>query len=120
MASIFSMLCLSPNSQQKKCTDFDYVSANIQSETKVTLANAILSFCIHHRARPNMWPQWLFAVPLINFLKGHSQPFGQIEFDLKRIQWDDETLGSHQMQLQGYTGDIEYIHATLHNYVLCM
>lgn len=105
---LFSLLCLYSDMQEKKCFDYDCISTLVQQKTKLTLSDAIISFCKHFCTIPSMWPQWLCAVPLLNFLKGHSQPFGQLQLDAEKIQWDNESLSDHHLRPQSYTEDMRY------------
>lgn len=85
-----SMLYLYPDVKQKACFDYDYVRKVIKPEVKEQLTDAIAKFCVQlHRKDPMNLRQWLKAVPLLHFLQGVSQPFGNP--DPNRM-WVDASL----------------------------
>ena len=106
IADMLSMLILHPNVEKKKCLDYDHVSKTIKPEMKKTLTDAIVSFCnqLHHSTGLSQL-QWLYAVPLLHFLQGVSQPFGKPELDPQNIQWSDPYLGLNTLRQRVYNGD---------------
>ena len=61
------------------------------------LANAVFHLCVHlmnsQRKFKNI--EWLSAIPLFHFLKGHCQPFDSIEVNPEKITW-----GEREKELQ--------------------
>ena len=92
IADMMSMLTLQPDSENRKCIDYDYVSSLIPQKMKV--ADAISRFCtqlLHKRSLRN--PEWLYAIPLIHFLRGDSKPFQEPELNPEKMKWEDKNLG---------------------------
>ena len=106
IADMLSMLTLSPNVEQRKCLDYDYVNTLVKPQMRKTLAEAILSFCIqlHHKTFL-FQPKWLYAVPLLHFLQGVSQPFGNFELDPQKMKWGDASLGLNSLRQRVHGGD---------------
>ena len=91
ISTSISMLCLLPDVQKKKCDDWDYLLNYIPREFNETVYEAI-QFFIHHINCKNLLkqPSWLYAIPVLHFLKQMSYPFQEVEYDFKKIPWKDE------------------------------
>ena len=108
IALMVSMLKISPDVEQRKCPDYDYVNAMMQPQDKKPLAEAILHFCnqLHHETSFGKI-EWLYAIPLLHFLQGVGQPFGNPELDPHEMKWGDASLGLRSLRQKTYTGDFK-------------
>lgn len=110
IALMLSMLTIHPDVSQRLCLDFAYVCQCIKppGPVKKSLADATVSFCIHlhHKTLLNT-PQWLYAVPVLHFFQGVSQPFEKDELDPKKMKWGDSSLDLCDLRQQTYDGDVK-------------
>ena len=93
-SSFVSMLALKPDMEVKKCYDYDYVVDLIDPKCRKAVAEAISGFCIHlahHKTLHN--PAWLYAVPLLHFLRKDCTPFQGPELNPEEMEWGDNNLG---------------------------
>lgn len=93
-SSFVSMLALKPDMEVKKCYDYDYVVDLIDPKCRKAVAEAISGFCMHlahHKTLHN--PAWLYAVPLLHFLRKDSTPFQGPELNPEEMEWGDNNLG---------------------------
>lgn len=108
IADMLSMLTLCPDMEKKKCPDYDYICQVLETEAKTTLTERIILFCnqLHHNTYLNQ-PKWLYAVPLLHFLQGVSQPFKSLELDPKKMIWGDTSLGLRTLRENVYNGSVK-------------
>ncbi len=90
-----SMLRLWPEQEQRRCTDWEYLDKNIPAEFKKESYNSVQMFIneLSSCADPLSKPEWLYAIPVMHFLKGVSEPFQEFEFDPKEVPFVDELIG---------------------------
>ena len=85
------MLTLKPDFEQKICHDLEFVLSMISEKDRRDrgyVADVINYFCAHLVEFKDLQsPEWLFAVPLINFLKRSSKPFQSVERNPASIPW---------------------------------
>ena len=108
IALMISMLRISPDVRQRQCVEYDYVNKMIQPQDKKHIADTILMFCnqLHHTTF-FVKIQWLYAIPLLHFLQGVSQPFGIPELNPHEMKWGDLSLGLYNLRQQTYRGDFK-------------
>ena len=106
IVNMISMLALHPDMEQRKCYDFDAVNKMIPSiYCKKKVFEAILSFCNQLIQQPLSRPAWLYAVPLIHFYEGLSQPFMKPQLDPSKILWPEKSsLGLNSWKQKTYHG----------------
>ena len=110
IAVILSMLALKPVMQHKKCFDFDFVLDLIDPKSRKSVAEAIRGFCTHlAHSRTLKNPEWLYAVPLLHFLRQDSSPFQTAEMNPERMQWGDKSLGLKTVRSQTYDKPVGYV-----------
>ena len=94
IADMMSMLTLQPDSENKKCIDYEYMRSLIPQKMEKKVADAISQLCrqlLHTRILQN--PEWLYAIPLIHFLRGDCKPFQEPELNPEKMEWGDKNLG---------------------------
>lgn len=93
-SKLLSMLALKPVMEDKKCFDFKYVLDLIDPNCRKAVTEAISGFCMHlAHSRTLHNPEWLYAVPLLHFLRKDSFPFQMPELNPEKMQWGDKNLG---------------------------
>ncbi len=97
MSLFLIMLRLWPDQERKRCIDWEYLDKNIPDEFKKESYDSVRMFIneLSH-AQPLSKPEWLYAIPVMHFLKGVSKPFQEFEFDPKKVPFGDKliTLGA--------------------------
>ena len=112
IACLLSMLKIYPDEEKKRCVDYEYVqrcTSSMDHQVKKSLMETVVQFCneLRHRNHLNRL-EWLYAVPLLHFLQGVSSPFGTIELNADKIEWDDRNLGLNELKKRVYDGDMRY------------
>lgn len=94
ISALLSMLCLMPDTQSRKCADWDYLTNLIPTSFRKTAYESVLAF-INHLSHTKCFdlPEWLFAVPIVHFLKEDCVPFEDMVLDPKKIPWIDKLIG---------------------------
>ena len=103
------LLRLTPDIKNKKCLDYDLVVELVPHSSRKETAEAIRHFCtqlLHNRDLRN--PEWLYAIPLIHFLRGDSSPFQRPELNPEKMQWGDKTLGLNEVIRKTFDKDFGY------------
>ena len=109
IATILLMLALKPVVEHKKCIDFDFVLDLIDPNSRKSVAEAISSFCTHlAHSRTLQNPEWLYAVPLLHFLRKDSSPFQIPEINPEKIQFGDKNLGLATVRSKTYDKQFGY------------
>lgn len=108
IADMLSMLAIYPDMEQKKCRDYDYVCQVLEPHVKKTVTDTITSFCnqLHHSTYLSQ-PHWLYAIPLLHFLRGASRPFENLELESKKMKWGDAYLGLQNLRQHVYNGSVK-------------
>ena len=106
IAIIVSMLRIFPDVQQRKCPDYDYVDKMMQPQERKSIADLILKFCNQLQQKTFFGKiAWLYAIPLLHFLQGVSQPFGNPVLDTHEMECSYANLRLHKLRQQTHTGD---------------
>lgn len=94
MSALLSLLRLMPDVHNQKCADWDYLRSLIPDSYWKTAYESILALTVHlsHTAYFD-FPDWLYAIPVVHFLKKTSKPFKEIELNPKQIPWGDKLIG---------------------------
>ncbi len=94
MSLFLSMLRPWPDQEHKRCIDWEYLDKNIPAEFKKESYDSVQMFIneLSH-AQPLSKPEWLYAIPVMHFLKGVSKPFQEFEFDPKEVPFGDKLIG---------------------------
>ena len=92
---LLSLLCLMPDVKHQKCEDWDYLIALIPKSFRKTAYESVLALTIHlSHIKYFDLPDWLFAVPVVHFLKPNAcKPFHEVEYNPRRIPWGDKLIG---------------------------
>ena len=95
-----SMLRLWPDQEHQKCIDWEYLDKNIPAEFRKESYDSVHMFIneLSSRADPLSMPEWLYAIPVMHFLKGVSRPFQEFEFDPREVPFGD-TLGAVERKI---------------------
>ncbi len=106
MHLVLSMLRLKPDQEQKRCIDWEYLDKNIPTEFKKESYASVQMFIneLSH-ARPLSTPQWLYAIPVMHFLNGVSEPFQGFEFDPRKVPFEDKLIGLRAVREKTYHTD---------------
>jgi len=108
--NLMSMLALKPVLEGKKCFDFHYVFELIDPNCRKVVAEAISGFCMHlAHSRTLHNPEWLYAVPLLHFLRNDSSPFQMPELNPEKMQWGDKNLGLSSIRSKTYDMQLGYV-----------
>ena len=94
ISALLSLLCLKPDMQRQECNDWNYLITFIPSSFRKTVSDAILALIVHlSHTKYFELPEWLFAIPIVHFLRSISKPFQEIETEPNRIPWGDKLIG---------------------------
>ena len=89
--TLLSLLYLFPDVKNQKCEDWNHLCSLIPGTFVKTLHEAIRTFADHSSSKVLFrQPSWLFAIPVMHFLKGVSHPFKEVEYEFEKISWDSE------------------------------
>lgn len=100
VATLLSMLRVMPDMQNRKCEDWDYVKSFTESFRKEAF-ESVLALTVHlSHTKYFSIPDWMYAIPVVHFLKPVAVPFQEIELDPRKIPWVDklidlQTIRSH-------------------------
>ena len=112
IATILLMLALKPVVKHKKCIDFDFVLDLIDPNSRKSVAEAISGFCTHlAHSRTLHNPEWLYAVPLLHFLRKDSSPFQTAEMNPEKMQWGDKNLNLTTVRSQAHDKQFGYVYS---------
>lgn len=94
ISALLSLLCLMPDLDRRKCADWNYLTTFIPDSLRKKVSDAILAFVVHlsHTKYFDL-PDWLFAVPIVHFLRKITTPFQDLETNPKKISWGDRLIG---------------------------
>ena len=94
IADVLSMLTLRPDIQHRQCKDLNVLYSLLPENSRRYVSDALCGLCIHLAHNRNLKkPQWLYAIPLIHFLRKQSAPFDSPQLDPEKITWDDKQFG---------------------------
>ena len=96
VSKLLYLLSIKPDVQHRKCEDWEYFASFIPESYRMFASEAVLAFIKHLSSAGFSQPYWLFAIPVMHFLKSASEPFQDIELDFRNIKWNDETIGLHE------------------------
>lgn len=106
-SAVLSMLYLMPDIMSQKCVDWDYLIELIPTSFREEAYLSIREVTkLLMNAKYLAEPQWLFALPILHFLKGVSRPFQETEFYPQAIEWNDKLVGLGKVK--SYTCDSEH------------
>ncbi len=90
-----SMLRLWPEQEHNRCIDWEYLDENIPVEFKKELYDSVRTFIneLSSHTDPVSKSEWLYAIPVMHFLKGVSTPFQEFEFDPREVPFGDKLIG---------------------------
>ena len=109
ISDMMSMLTLQPDTENQKCIDYEYMSSLIPQNSRKKAADAISQFCRQLLHKRNLHsPQWLYAIPLIHFLREDCKPFQAPELNPEKMKWEDKNLGLSVVRSQTHDKDIRY------------
>ena len=106
ISGMISMLALQPDLEQRKCHDYEIVVSLVDPDMKKCLTDAVVLFCNHLLQQKLLnRPMWLYAVPLLHFLRGDCQPFGNPHQYPNKIAWPDSSvLNLSTLRQDSYAG----------------
>ncbi len=107
MSMFLRMLRLRPDQEQKRCIDWEYLDKNIPAEFKKGSYDSIRMFIneLSSCDDPLSKPEWLYAIPVMDFLNGVSKPFQEFEFDPKKVPFGDTLIGLRAVKRKTYHKD---------------
>ncbi len=107
MSLFLSMLRPWPDQEHKRCTDWEYLDKSIPAGFKKESYNSVQMFIneLSSCADPLSKPEWLYAIPVMHFLNGISEPFQQFEFDPKKVPLGDTLIGLGAVKWKTYHRD---------------
>ena len=89
---ILSLFYPVPDILSRKSLDLEILMKLIHPEEE-RVAKLLISFCKHLAFTKHLRnPEWVYAIPLIHFLRKRSVPFGKSEKIHDKILWDDSDL----------------------------
>ncbi len=89
-----AMLRLRPEQEHERCIDWEYLDKNIPDDFKKKSYDSVQMFIDESSsAEPLLNPMWLYAIPVMHFLKGVSKPFQEFELNPKGVPFEDKSLG---------------------------
>ena len=89
---ILSLLYPMPDLLSQTSLDLQILLKLIHPEEE-RVANLLISFCKHLAFTKQLRnPEWVYAIPLIHFIRKRSVPFGKSEKIHNQISWDDSDL----------------------------
>jgi hypothetical protein len=92
-SSILSLLYPVPDLVSQKSLDLEILMKLIHPEEVGVVVRQLTSFCKHLAFTKHLRnPEWLYAIPLIHFMRKRSVPFGKPEKIHNKILWDDSDL----------------------------
>ncbi len=93
-----TMLRLRPEQEHERCIDWEYLDKNIPDDFKKKSHDSVQMFIDESSsvAKPLLNTMWLYAIPVMHFLKGVSKPFQEFELNPKGVPFGDKhiSLGS--------------------------
>ncbi len=106
MSLFLNMLRLSPDEEHKRCIDWEYLDKNIPAEFRKESYDSVQMF-INELSHVDLLskPEWLYAIPVMHFLKGVSKPFQEFEFDPKEVPFGDKLIGLGAVKMKTYHTD---------------
>ncbi len=107
MSLFLSMLRLWPEQERKRCMDWEYLDKSIPVKFKKESYDSVQMFIneLSSRADPLSMPEWLYAIPVMHFLKGVSKPFQEFEFDPKEVPFVNKLIGLGAVKGKTYHRD---------------
>lgn len=94
VAALLSLLRPMPDVENQVCVDWDHVNELLPGTMKNIAYDATHCLIVHLSHRKHFSSrEWLFALPVLHFLNGKSQPFQPIEYKPQEIPWGDRTIG---------------------------
>lgn len=93
VAALLSMLCLMPDAENQVCVDWDIVNELLPKTMNAIAFEATHSLMRYLSRHHHFLRQWLFALPVLHFLNGTSQPFQPAEYKPQDIPWGDRVIG---------------------------
>ena len=106
VAKMLAMLELKPDKERNSCCDFDYVKSLLDQSTSKDTILAFHFLCNFYTPIEYVEKaQWLYALPLIHFLKEMCKPFAKPQLNPEKIVWYDISLpllGIERSVRQGY------------------
>ena len=91
-ALLLSLLKLKPDKETPSCCDFELVKSLLNTAANNALAAFEFLFSKLSYMEYVDNAQWLYAFPIIHFLKGKCAPFDGPLLNPEKIDWNDESL----------------------------
>ena len=108
ISALLSLLRLLPDVQNQRCADWEYLKAYIPEAFQKKASDAVLAFTLHlNHTEYFILPDWMFAIPVIHFLRSTSVPFQEIEFNPEKIPWRDKLLGLDDVRSRANNKDVK-------------
>ena len=94
LEAVLSLLYLRPDEEHSTHTDLDVVLSLIPKGDRKLVSDALIAFSVSlsHRKLFER-PSWLYAIPLVHFLRGTSAPFQKPELNPEKMTWGEKGLG---------------------------
>ena len=90
---MLSLLRLKPDMQHQQCEDWVYLDTCIPDAFRKTAIDAVCAFT-NYLCQKKLFnePNWLFAIPVVHFLRRASKPFQEVELDYNKVPWEDQSV----------------------------
>ncbi len=94
VSALLSLLRLMPDLQNQKCADWDFLINFIPKSFRKTASDAVLALTMQlSHTKYFSLPDWLFAIPVVHFLRQDVFPFQEFQLDPRKIPWGDKLIG---------------------------
>ena len=93
-ASMLQMLCLSPDLENKKCIDYEYVRSVIPNHYVKDVTEAIsgLGNYLITAAADIEHVEWFYCLPILHFLNNCTKPFDTLDLPVEQLEFKDPYL----------------------------
>ena len=94
-ASMLQMLCLSPDLENKKCIDYEFVRSVIPNHYVKYVTEAISelgNYYLIAAAADIEHVEWFYCLPILHFLKNDTKPFDTLDLPVEKLVFTDHYL----------------------------
>ncbi len=107
ISMLLYMLCLWPEQDYKRCSDWEYLDKNVPPKfKKESYASVQMFITALSQSELLFKPEWLYAIPVMHFFKGSSEPFQEFQFDPKKVLFGDTHIDLRAVKAKIYNRDI--------------
>ncbi len=109
-SNLLYMLKLQPDIKSRKCLDWDNLNACIPNHYKKVVIRAICRL-FSHLVNSQLYSklEWLYAIPILHFLRGDLKPFQQNV----KMSWKDDLISPETLNNLKSTEESRYAYRVL-------